>query len=153
MTLVELVNSEKHKVRNDESLMLFYLESFEKQFGRKPNCAGCTFNFDWEKFKQKVKANNLKPITMSKQTFELHKKHSNDIFTYVEKKRPYRTYGNKMTEDFAEKLLNIGTKEQIEERKKAFKKLPKAETKKPEEKAETKKAETKKVEPKAETKK
>lgn len=128
MTRHELISIGSHRVRNDENLMAFYLQEYKEIFGREPNCAGCTFKNDWKKFENHVRLNTNKTITVmadQKKTFELNAKERNTIFTYVEDGRPVRSYGYKMTEDFAEKLLSTGTEKQIAERKKAFKTLPK----------------------------
>ncbi len=58
-------------------------------------------------------------------SYKLSDKHRNDILTYLEDGRPIRTYGYKMTEDFAKNFLSLGSKEEIEERKKLFTSLPK----------------------------
>lgn len=122
MTRAELIAIGRHKVRSDESLMLFYLKEFEILFGRKPNCASCTFVSDWVKFERGK--NNENFIPMETKTFQLTQKGKDKIHTYKEGKQPLRTYGYKMTEAFANAYLTKGTDEQIEDRKKWFNVLP-----------------------------
>lgn len=126
MTREELIAIGKHKVRRNEDLMLFYLQEFESIFGRKPICAGCTFNKDWEKFSLGRKSLNTFR-KMETKTFELNSSSKNIIHTYYVGKSPRRKYGHNMTEGFAKEYLSNGTKEEIEERKKHFKTLPKVE--------------------------
>lgn len=126
MTREELIAIGKHKVRRNEDLMLFYLQEFESIFGRKPICAGCTFNKDWEKFSLGRKSLNTFR-KMEAKTFELNASSKNIIHTYYVSKSPRRKYGYNMTEGFAKEYLSNGTKEEIEERKKHFKTLPKVE--------------------------
>lgn len=127
MTRQELIKTDSRKVRNNERLMAFYLQEFEKVFGRKPNCAGCTFKNDWKKFTKKVnqqKTTKSLEIMSTKKSFKIQPKFKNTVFTYLEGGRPKRSYGFNMTEEFAKNLLSKGNKKQIEERKKAFAKLP-----------------------------
>ena len=126
MTPENLVTLNKHEVRNDNALMLIYLQEFENIFGRKPNCAGCTFNHDWERFKNAVRTQTKTTEIMSTDnSYRLNHKHRNEILTYLQDGRPVRTYGYKMTDAFAENFLSVGSKQQIEERKKLFTSLPK----------------------------
>ena len=130
MTRQELILKGGDKVRRDESLILSYLEEFEKLFGYKPKCAGCSFRTDWKKFvnySQQTKSETFKMKT--DKTFELKKDARSKIHTYKIGKDPFRTYGNTMTEDFAKAFLSNGTKEQIAERKKLFVKLPQEDVK------------------------
>jgi len=126
MTPENLITLSKHEVRNNNAFMLLYLQEFENIFGRKPNCASCTFNHDWEKFINASKSQNIKIKTMATDSkYKLANNHMNTILTYVEDGRPVRTYGYKMTDEFAEKFLSTGTKKQIEDRKKLFTSQPK----------------------------
>lgn len=130
MTREELITLGEHKVRSNEHLMLSYLNEFEALFGRKPKCAGCTFKSDWKKFLQGIPTTkHLKKMKTNK-TFELHGSAKSKIHTYKIGKRPNRSYGNTMTEEFAINYLTNGTKEQIEERKKFFRVLPKMDSEK-----------------------
>lgn len=128
MTAQELISAGKDQVRSTPSLMSAYIEVFAGIFGRKPDCAGCTFNNDWQRLvnSQTQQIQNL--TTMSTNTFKLRDQHK--IYTYVNEdeetgiKRPVRTYGNLMSEEFAEKYLTVGSEDQIKERKAEFKVLP-----------------------------
>jgi len=50
MTKEELISKGKAKVRNTPSLLLIYIDLYKERFGKKPNCAACTFNDDWNRF-------------------------------------------------------------------------------------------------------
>jgi hypothetical protein len=126
MTREDLITLGEHKVRSNEHLMLSYLTEFEALFGRKPKCAGCTFKTDWKRFVQGKQTPKYFKMKTSKQ-FELEKNAKSIIHTYKIGKIPYRSRGNTMTEDFAVSYLTNGTKEEIEQRKKHFKTLPKIE--------------------------
>ena len=118
------------KVRRNESLILSYLEEFEKLFGYKPKCAGCSFRTDWKKFVNYSQQTTTKTFKMkTDKTFELKKDAKSKIHTYKIGKQPKRSYGNTMTEDFAKAFLTNGTKEEIAERKKLFVRLPQEEVK------------------------
>lgn len=118
------------KVRRDESLILSYLKEFEKLFGRKPKCVGCTFKTDWKKFVNYSQQTKSKTFKMKKdKTFELKKDAKSKIHTYKIGKQPFRTYGNTMTDDFVLAFLTNGTKQEIAERKKLFVRLPEEEVK------------------------
>ena len=56
--------------------------------------------------------------------FELRPKHRTRILTYRKGGRPYRSYGRNLTNDFVKNFLTEGSKDQIEERKKLFNRLP-----------------------------
>lgn len=110
--------------------MSAYIEIFAGVFGRKPDCAGCTFNNDWQRLvnsqTQSIQLQKIKE--MSTNTFTLRDQHK--IYTYVNEdsktgvRRPVRTYGNLMTEEFAENYLTVGDDQTIEARKAEFKVLP-----------------------------
>src|SRR5690606_26847354 len=112
-------------VRSNPDLMNIYIQLFTEKFGRKPDCAGCTFNRDWQRL---TNYSLQKSQTMYDKTFRLKK--PGIIYSYDVKdkksKRSFRkrVYGNVMTEDFAIDYLTIGTKAEIEERKKQFAELP-----------------------------
>jgi hypothetical protein len=133
MTKDELILIDKSKVRGSSNLMSIYIDLFSQEFGKKPNCAGCTFSNDWIRFVNSVKGNNKydKPkFKTMENTFELKKKGS-DILRYQKNGKTYRKYSNKITEHFAIEFLTYGTEEQISERKKMFKVLPVSFTEKP----------------------
>lgn len=125
----DLIKEEASKVRNTPALMDAYIHHFKALFGYEPNCASCTFSNDWNKF---INATN-QPKTMSnlqtdKKSFKLRDELA--IYTYIKTlengvKIPVRTYGYTMSEDFARKYLTIGTPEQLKDREKQFKILPK----------------------------
>ena len=126
ISIEDLVKAGKSEVRYNTDLLTAYKRLFSEKFGREPDCAGCTFDYDWNRL-----INNQNFITreiMSDNTFKLR---DNSIIYSYDKKvnetttRRTRTYGNKMTEQFAEAYLTEGTPEQIAERKKHFKILPK----------------------------
>lgn len=124
MTVDELIKAGKSSVRNSPALMAQYKVLFKQVFGREPNCAGCTFNRDWERL---TNSNNKIEI-MSDKTFRLKK--PGIIYSLdIEDKKFKRTirkrvYGNIMSEEFANDFLTIGSKAEIEERKKLFAVLP-----------------------------
>ena len=125
MTVNDLIKIGKSQVRSNPDLMNIYIQLFTEKFGRKPDCAGCTFNRDWQRL---TNYSPQKSQTMSDKTFRLKK--PGIIYSYDVKdkklKRSFRkrVYGNIMSEDFAIDYLTIGTKAEIEERKKQFAVLP-----------------------------
>ena len=127
MTKEDLIKAGKNQVRNNPDLMSAYKKIFSQEFGREPDCAGCTFNRDWERLTNPSNSKNQE--IMSDKTFRL--KRTDIIYTYYldnkksGRKDTFRRYGNVMTEDFAENYLTHGTEQQIAERKKQFAILPK----------------------------
>lgn len=146
MTVEELITKSAHEVRGNRDLMERYLLEYEAKFGRRPNCAGCTFSKDWQKFVNSFKPQRIKNQIQMDTTFKL-KKVSNKIYTYWIDGKPQRKYDNKMTEEFAIGYLTNGTPEQIEERKKQFFILPESlrEVKKVEEEVKEKKPKAKRT--------
>jgi hypothetical protein len=126
MTIEDLIKAGKNQVRNNSNLMSAYIDLFTEKFGRKPDCAGCTFNVDWNRL---TNSNIQNTEIMSDKTFRL--KNNAVIYSYdVEDKKlkriiRKRAYGNVMTEEFAENFLTHGTAQQIADRKKQFAVLPK----------------------------
>ncbi len=118
MTKSELISQGSSKVRSDSALLSFYIEIFKNEFGYKPACAGCTFSTDWNKLTN----SNKKYIEIMSKSFEIKDKQK--IHSFVKERRTIRCYGHNMTEEFAIEYLTIGTEEEIEIRKKDFKKLP-----------------------------
>lgn len=125
MDVIELIKLSGREVRGNSNLMAIYITAFQNQFGHKPNCAGCTFNTDFQKLKNAVLNPKQKTIIPMEKTFKLYQV-KGDILTYKDGKKTVRQYDNRMTEDFAIAYLTRGTDEQIEERKKLFKVLPKS---------------------------
>lgn len=114
----ELISQGSSKIRSDSTLLSFYIEIFKNEFGYKPACAGCTFLSDWNKLTN----SNKKNIEIMSKSFEI--KDRQKIYSFVKERRTNRCYGYNMTEEFAVDYLTIGTEEEIEIRKKDFKKLP-----------------------------
>lgn len=145
MTKEELILNGKHKVRSSPDLMFIYISLFEQTFGYKPNCAGCTFSNDWDRF---VRSNNklTEVVTVSNKTFKL-KRNSSDILWYKVDgdKRTFRSYANKFTENFAVQFLTHGSSEEIESRKKLFEILPLQFRTPPVKEKKTRKPRTKKI--------
>ena len=112
------------EVRKSEPLTAIYIDLFKQQFGYEPSCVPCTFNSDFNKLKMsRMRNTNIKKAD---NTFVL-KAVKYKILSYLGKdKKIRRSYDNNMTEDFAVGYLSNGTKEEIEERKKLFKVLPKS---------------------------
>lgn len=126
MTPQELILKGAKKVRETPSLMASYLEIFEQVFNRLPNCAGCTFNTDFNKLQKAVDnrtTNETLKYTIMQKTFKL-KKVNGTILTFKKGKSPVRMYDNRLTEDFAVAFLTTGTKKEIEKRKDLFTTLP-----------------------------
>lgn len=133
MSKDELILLNSDKVRRDSSLMAFYIEAFFETFGYKPNCAGCTFNSDFNKLKvalsrgEKSLNLNIKNTKMEN-TFKL-KKVEGKILSFKKDKVTHRLYDTHLNEAFVKDYLKFGTEEEIESRKKLFSKLPKTEVK------------------------
>lgn len=127
MEVKELIKLNSREVRGNSNLMAIYIEAFEKQFGYKPNCVGCSFNSDFQKLKNALNSTShsqfLKKEIMAN-TFKLRQV-KGEILTYRKDGRTVRQYDNRMTEEFAIGYLSNGTEEEIQERKKMFKVLPK----------------------------
>lgn len=143
MTVQELINKSSQEVRRSPDLMAFYIDSFKAQFGKAPNCAGCTFINDFKKLKLSIEK-GIKPtktLTMENKeiTFKLAKREGK-IISFQKGGRTIRQYDNKMTEDFAVEYLTNGSKEEISDRRKKFKVLPAEIIEKDEKKASKSKA-------------
>lgn len=128
MTVQELVTLSSQKVRRDSDLMAFYIESFKAQFGKAPNCAGCTFSSDFIKLKSAIEKGTKpqKEMTMrntEEKTFVLNKGIP-DILTYKRNGRNVRKFAKQIDEAFALEYLTLGSKTEIAERKKQFRILP-----------------------------
>lgn len=127
LTIEDLVKAGKNQVRSNPDLMSAYISIFEQAFGRKPDCAGCTFDNDWGKLVN----SNQEIGTLMEKTFEIIDK--GEIFAYnkfdekIGREVTIRSFGRNMTEEFAREYLTHGTPEQIEERKRFFRVLPKME--------------------------
>lgn len=128
MTLQELISAGKDQVRSSPDLMSAYIEHFLRIFGRNPDCAPCTFDHDWRRLLESQSIQIQKLKIMSTKSFVLRDQHK--IYTYVvenkktKTRKPVRTFGNIMTEEFASNYLKIGSPEVLEARKAEFKVLP-----------------------------
>ena len=126
MTIEELILIGKEQVRSNAGLLESYKKLFKEKFGREPDCAGCTFNRDWVRLTSNVTTPN--PTVMSNKTFDLINQGKIYSYDILDKKtnrtKRVRTYGNKMTEDFASAYLTNGTDEELAVRRKEFRTLP-----------------------------
>lgn len=126
MTAQEIVKLDSGKVRSNSHLMLLYIEAFKLQFGKAPNCAGCTFSTDFQKLKRAVEGNNptfAKTIIPMEATYKFRSP-KGVILSYKSGIRTIRRYDNKLTEEFVIGFLTNGTPEEISARKKLFSKIP-----------------------------
>lgn len=127
ITVKDLIKAGKIEVRQNSDLMSAYIQLFQEKFGRKPDCAGCTFDYDWKRLTENLTSINTENMSSDK-TFKL--RDNSIIYTFERENeetkthRRVRVYGNIMTEEFAEEYLTAGTPEEIESRKKQFKVLP-----------------------------
>lgn len=140
MTVQELILKNPKEVRKSPDLMGFYVEAFKSQFGYKPDCAGCTFRNDFLKLKKSIQSGvePKKQKTMEQEkTFVLGEKRRK-IYSYKKGGKTVRRYNHQLTEEFAVEYLTFGTPEEIAERKKKFRVLPKAILDKEKEKEEKK---------------
>lgn len=106
----EFIELGSRKIRNNENLMAFYLDLFYQYFGRKPNCAGCSFSGDFKRLKRKILSNKpKKSIKMRKKkkgTYVLKKKYYGKILSYKNSEgRIIRRYGVDIDDEFAENFL------------------------------------------------
>lgn len=126
MTVENLIKAGKDQVRRNPDLMSAYIQLFTEKFGRKPDCAGCTFARDWTQLTNSTNIQNFE--IMSDKTFRL--KNNGIIYSYdiddkkTKRKLRKRAYGNIMSEEFAEAYLTHGTPQEIADRKKQFAVLP-----------------------------
>jgi len=116
-------------VRSNPELMAFYITTFEKTFGYKPDCVGCSFTSDFQKLKNRLQTQKTTEImentTKKQPTFILRQK-KGEILTYRKDDYTFRCYDYNLTEEFVINFLTYGTVEEIKERKKMFSKIPKA---------------------------
>ncbi|KUY29392.1 hypothetical protein [Elizabethkingia ursingii] len=125
----EIIQAGTSGVRNSSTLMAEYKRQFKEQFGYEPECPTCGSTKDWNLFHAFANGQTSENTKiMSGKTFLL--KNNNIIYSYdvynEELKRSIRnrSYGNKMTEEFAENYLTHGTEEEIIQRKNQFRILP-----------------------------
>lgn len=125
MEAAEFIKLNSHEVRNSPSLMAIYADFYFQVYGTKLNCNTCGFDSKLRQLQNALKTSNVKPKdTIMEKTFQLRQV-KGEILTYKNEGKTVRQYDNRMTEEFAINYLTFGTPEQIEERKKLFKKLPK----------------------------
>lgn len=128
MTIEELILIDKHKVRRDSNLMHLYLEYFKETFNYLPNCVGCSFGSDWQKFVTYHSKSLKKTLTLQKVKIMSSitiKKVQGKILSYKKDGKTLRLYDNNLNDDFINGFLSNGTDEEIAERKKLFN-FPKA---------------------------
>jgi len=129
-----LVSYDSQKVRANADLLAFYVQTFERYFGYKPNCVGCTFNDDFQMLKNAIvkdfNANNFQLSTFDSQinktmenTFKLRQEKC-EILWYRKDDTVFRRYDYALDDEFVSEFLTHGTAEEIAERKKLFSKLP-----------------------------
>lgn len=128
MEIQELIKKGSNKVRGNSSLMLIYIDLFEKTFGSKPNCAGCTFSRDWKKLVNNYKLGGNELITIAEnkvmeKTFK-YRSPRGRILTYKVGNSTVRRYDNNLTERFVIGYLTNGNSEELIERRKEFSILP-----------------------------
>lgn len=126
MEASEFIKLSSHEVRNSPSLMAIYADFYFQVHGTKLNCNTCGFDSKLRQLQNALKSSNVQPVkeTIMEKTFQLRQV-KGEILTYKNEGKTVRQYDNRMTEEFAINYLTFGTPEQIEERKKLFKKLPK----------------------------
>lgn len=122
MIVEELIKLGSHKVRGSSDLMTIYINLFTKEFGKAPNCVGCSFSSDWQKLVNRSKSDQ-KQIIMTENKYKLNRI-ENRILTYKLNGIPYRIYDYLLTDHFAKEFLTHGTKEELKERKLLFKAIP-----------------------------
>lgn len=131
MGVEELIKLDSRKVRGNSSLMTIYIDAFQKQFGRKPNCAGCTFGTDFANLIRAVKGGENPTVQKQfksnkmENTFKLNKIQSRILF-YRKDGKTFRAYDSQIKEDFAVAYLTNGSEEELKERRKMFAILPEA---------------------------
>lgn len=127
MEINDFIKLSSQQVRNSPSLLAIYVDLYKQQFGYEPSCYGCSANSEFNKLKRSLINGITKPTTkllIMEKTFQLRQV-KGEILTYKNEGKTVRQYDNRMTEEFAIGFLTHGTDEQISERKKMFKILPK----------------------------
>lgn len=121
----ELIKLGSSNVKGNSVYLQLYFDFFKLEHGYTPHPPCCGNMSDWNKFISSNNNNN-KYIEIMSKSFEIKDKQK--IHSFVKERRTQRCYGHNMTEEFAIEYLTIGTEEEIEIRKKDFKKLPILET-------------------------
>lgn len=125
MNVEDLVKLNSTKVRSDSHLMRLYIEMFKAQFGKVPNCAGCTFSTDFHKLKSAVdnKKTTFAQTIKMENTYQIKVK-TGEILHYRNNGRIVRRFDTSLTLEFVIGFLTHGTEEQLKERRKLFSKIP-----------------------------
>jgi hypothetical protein len=128
MTVEGLIAKGSGQVRNNSDLTALYLKFYENEFGYKPACSSCNFEYEFQIFANRIlNKTNLDLFTMTNQ--KTHKFYgSGEIKAYdVEQGNlNSRVYFNdySATDALAIAYLTQGTPEELEARKLEFKILP-----------------------------
>jgi len=125
MDVKDLLNLGSGEIRKSEKYINLFTDFFEKAFGYRPNCRGCSFKSDFNKLKNHIFRTQI-INNLQMENHEINRRQRSVIHTYVDDKgKAQRSYGKNMTDEFAENFLSKGTKEQLSERRKLFVTLPK----------------------------
>lgn len=122
-TLHSLFSYSAQEIRSNPELLSLFVLAYKEVYGSEPSCSGCALKSEFENLKRHYENREKKEVMSTNKTFQLVKV-KNEILSYVHKGQKYRMYDFNMTEEFAIAFLTNGTKEQIEERKGLFKKIP-----------------------------
>lgn len=127
MEAQEFIKLNSREVRNSPSLMAIYADFYFQVHGTKLNCNTCGFDSKLKQLQNALRSKSVQPtkeLLIMEKTFQLRQV-KGEILTYKNEGKTVRQYDNRMTEEFAIGFLTHGTEEQIAERKKMFKFLPK----------------------------
>lgn len=131
MKIEDLVKIDASQVKKSPELMRLYKSYYKGVFNKEPSCASCTFNTDFRKLKNYVLnlGTQNKVLIQKNNTMKyiLKKGYSSVILAYNYKGATHRVYGRDMDDAFAEAFIEYAPKDQIEERKAMFDKLPEPE--------------------------
>jgi hypothetical protein len=123
MSIEEFLSKNPHDIRRNAELMQQYIDLYFAAFSLKPNCAGCSFNKDYQRLKKHYESlhsnkkntifadnsNNLKNISTMDKKFEVKRMQRNIIHTYIDARgKAKRSYGYNMTYEFALELVKQG---------------------------------------------
>lgn len=123
MSIEEFLSKNPHDIRRNAELMQQYIDLYVAAFSLKPNCAGCSFNKDYQRLKKHYESlhsnkkntifadniNNLKNISTMDKKFEVKRMQRNIIHTYIDARgKAKRSYGYNMTYEFALELVKQG---------------------------------------------
>lgn len=123
MSIEEFLSKNPHDIRRNAEMMQQYIDLYVAAFSLKPNCAGCSFNKDYQRLKKHYESlhsnkknttfadnsNNLKNISTMDKKFEVKRMKRNVIHTYIDARgKAKRSYGYNMTYEFALELVKQG---------------------------------------------